>query len=290
VSQTCKQPGCGQRFSQLGNLKVRVCLYTTFGISLTLLIKTHERRHTGERPYECEQCGKRFAQRGNVRAHRIVHMQAKPYLCKLDDCNKQFTQLGNLKVRGEMSQTTVAGARKPLTRDIIQSHQNKFHINALKNLTAKFATITDTAKVSEADRDLWEYFATLYKNSNKGIKGRGKDRKVGAVSQSPTSTVPSHHPAQHAPTPIRPHHHSPIHGLSHPGSLAAYSVTRSNGPGPSIIVNVGNMPSNSRDAHGNYDMFDMDDDHSTGASSSAGGAMYEDDHSRSLAFSDRMYG
>jgi len=25
-------------------------------------------------------------------------MQAKPYVCKLDDCNKQFTQLGNLKV------------------------------------------------------------------------------------------------------------------------------------------------------------------------------------------------
>lgn len=28
------------------------------------------------------------------------------------------------------------------------------------------------------DRELWEYFATLYKNSNKGIKGRGKDRRI----------------------------------------------------------------------------------------------------------------
>lgn len=28
------------------------------------------------------------------------------------------------------------------------------------------------------DRGLWEYFATLYKNSNKGIKGRGKDRRI----------------------------------------------------------------------------------------------------------------
>ena len=36
--------------------------------------------------------------------------------------------------------------------------------------------------VSAADRDLWEYFTTLYKHSNKGIKGRGKDRRI-----SPTS-------------------------------------------------------------------------------------------------------
>lgn len=33
--------------------------------------------------------------------------------------------------------------------------------------------------VHAADKELWEYFATLYKNANKGIKGRGKDRKVG---------------------------------------------------------------------------------------------------------------
>ena len=34
-----------------------------------------------------------------MRAHRIVHDGAKPFTCKLDGCNKQFTQLGNLKVR-----------------------------------------------------------------------------------------------------------------------------------------------------------------------------------------------
>ena len=33
-------------------------------------------------------------------------------------------------------------------------------------------------QVSESDRELWEYFSTLYKNSNKGIKGRGKDRRI----------------------------------------------------------------------------------------------------------------
>ena len=36
---------------------------------------------------------------------------------------------------------------------------------------------------------MWEYFANLYKNSNKGIKGRGKDRKVGSNSMALNSGV-----------------------------------------------------------------------------------------------------
>ena len=38
--------------------------------------------------------------------------------------------------------------------------------------------------VSAMDKDLWEYFATLYKNSNKGIKGRGKDRRIFTTNRS----------------------------------------------------------------------------------------------------------
>lgn len=54
-------------------------------------------------------CGKRFAQRGNVRAHKIVHDGAKPFTCKLDNCLKQFTQLGNLKVGRETETETETG-------------------------------------------------------------------------------------------------------------------------------------------------------------------------------------
>lgn len=32
--------------------------------------------------------------------------------------------------------------------------------------------------MSNEEQELWEYFSTLYKNSNKGIKGRGKDRRI----------------------------------------------------------------------------------------------------------------
>jgi hypothetical protein len=66
----------------------------------------------------------------------------------------------------------------------MQSHQNKFHASTLKYLTTKFATINPGDYVSQADKELWEYFASLYKNSNKGIKGRGKDRRISAMSSS----------------------------------------------------------------------------------------------------------
>jgi hypothetical protein len=55
--------------------------------------------------------------------------------------------------------------------------------------------------VSQADKELWEYFASLYKNSNKGIKGRGKDRRISAASLSnPT------HPSSYTTMPMNAMH------------------------------------------------------------------------------------
>ena len=120
------------------------------------------------RPYVCDLCGKRFAQHGNIRAHKIVHTGEKPFSCLLDNCNKRFSQLGNLK-----------------------SHQNKFHADTIRRLKARFETYTEGDVVAEWEKEMWEYFGGLYKNCNKGIKGRGKDRRISTTASVPSLTSDS---------------------------------------------------------------------------------------------------
>ncbi|KAI9049524.1 hypothetical protein LZ554_006553 [Drepanopeziza brunnea f. sp. 'monogermtubi'] len=142
----CTFEDCGLTFSQLGNKK------------------SHERLHTGERPYGCPKCDKYFAQKGQVRAHMNVHLGVKPFVCRFEEdgkvCGKLFTQRGNLK-----------------------SHCNNFHKETIAELTTKFAS-TEPDQMTPADEDMWKYFSNLFKNSNKGIKGRGVGRKISRGSRA----------------------------------------------------------------------------------------------------------
>ncbi|KAI9844104.1 MAG: hypothetical protein M1837_005818 [Sclerophora amabilis] len=97
----------------------------------------------------------------------------KRYECEIPGCGKAFSQKTHLEIH-----TRAHTGVKPF------SHQNKFHVTALKQLTQKFATIREGDTVSAADKELFEYFKELYKNSNKGIKGRGKDRKIASSGKS----------------------------------------------------------------------------------------------------------
>lgn len=174
-SQTC--PYCDKTFTQSTHLEVHVrshigykpyeCTYCHKRFTQGGNLRTHLRLHTGEKPFACDICKRSFSRKGNLEMHKLTHEKLKPFQCRLDDCGKSFTQLGNLK-----------------------SHQNRFHLDTLNALTKKVAELSGSSieKLPREERDLLNYFKDLYKNSNKGIRGRGK--RTPATNDSKISSAP----------------------------------------------------------------------------------------------------
>jgi uncharacterized Zn-finger protein len=59
-------------------------------------MQTHERVHSGDKPFACAKCGARFNHRGSLTRHMRAHTGQKPHVC--DSCGKSFHQPGNLTV------------------------------------------------------------------------------------------------------------------------------------------------------------------------------------------------
>lgn len=103
---------CSRVFLTSGNLKLHVqkehepdqtgmryhCRMCDKTLSTHTARKYHEMRHTGEKPYICEECGRGFTQPSGLNTHRKVHAKIesrKDYSCQI--CDRSFTSLVALK-------------------------------------------------------------------------------------------------------------------------------------------------------------------------------------------------
>uniref|UniRef100_A0A8C9KHD0 Zinc finger and BTB domain containing 46 n=1 Tax=Panthera tigris altaica TaxID=74533 RepID=A0A8C9KHD0_PANTA len=71
------------------------CPYCSFSAMHQCILKRHMRSHTGERPYPCETCGKKFTRQEHLRSH--VHSKDKKYVCKL--CSRVFMSAASVGIK-----------------------------------------------------------------------------------------------------------------------------------------------------------------------------------------------
>ncbi|KAJ5884151.1 C2H2 transcription factor (Azf1) [Penicillium subrubescens] len=153
----CKEPSCGQRFSQLGNLKVSICHDNPM-----------QDKNDTTRPINADTQAKSHSNAKS--ATSASHSGATSAPTKSPTCKQNHLPVCWIPVERSLLNLGTSSPTKT---------------NSTPQPSAIYPPLRPNGRRwphVPADRELWEYFAELYKNSNKGIKGRGKDRRISTTS------------------------------------------------------------------------------------------------------------
>lgn len=100
----CQEENCGRKFTIRPDLNDHIrkchtgerpyhCLVCGKRFLTGSVFYQHRLIHRGERRYECDECGKRFYRADALKNHQRIHTGEKPYDCPF--CTKTFRQRGD---------------------------------------------------------------------------------------------------------------------------------------------------------------------------------------------------